>query len=162
MKRISDNIKNTLDILVQFESDAEELYRHMSNVMDQKGYFGAAKFYKGHAEEELAHRKKLYEFMLDRDVIPKPPKTNIEDKDYSLLQTLEDGLAHEIKGMKLYERAVDSCLKEKDYSTKKFLDWYLKEQVEEESIFLNFLTRYGLTKENPAAILMLDKEMGDE
>ena len=49
---------------------------------------------------------------------------------------------------------------EKDYAASHFLDWYVKEQVEEEATAAELLGEFKMAKDNPSATLLLTRELG--
>ena len=64
----------------------------------------------------------------------------------SILETFKDGLEQERDVTKRFYNLSDLAHKDKDYATISFLNWFLDEQVEEESTFethIDYLTRIG-------------------
>ena len=56
-------------------------------------------------------------------------------------------------------RLVGICLKEKDYTTHNFLQWYVSEQIEEEALARTVLDKLKLVGDNNAAIYMFDRDI---
>ena len=56
---------------------------------------------------------------------------------------------------KLYEIAFN----EKDYTTSQFLQWYIEEQIEEESTFKGILDKFRLAGNQTGGLFHLDKEL---
>ena len=90
---------------------------------------------------------KIYDYINDRgehavfDTI-KAPKVEFS----SILETFKDGLEQERDVTKRFYNLSDLAHKDKDYATISFLNWFLDEQVEEESTFethIDYLTRIG-------------------
>ena len=55
---------------------------------------------------------------------------------------------------------VDLTLKEKDFNTNNFLQWYVGEQVEEEGLFQGILDKIKLLGKEQAGFYLIDKELG--
>ena len=90
---------------------------------------------------------KIYDYINDRGEhaefksIP-APKTEFK----SILETFKDGLAQEQDVTRRFYNLSEIAQKDKDYATISFLNWFLDEQVEEESTFethIDYLNRIG-------------------
>lgn len=90
---------------------------------------------------------KIYDYINDRGEhaefksIP-APKTEFK----SILETFIDGLAQEQDVTRRFYNLSEIAQKDKDYATISFLNWFLDEQVEEESTFethIDYLNRIG-------------------
>jgi len=115
------------------------------------------------AKEELGHAKKLYEFIYDRGgrvELPAIEKPKCEWE--SPLRAFEDAYGHEVFITKSIYSILDIAKEEKDYATKEFLQWFVKEQVEEElqvELIVKNLKKLG--DSNQLQYNMLDKELGN-
>ena len=70
------------------------------------------------------------------------PKSDFKN----ILETFEDGLAQEQDVTRRFYNLSELANKDKDYATISFLNWFLDEQVEEESMFethIDYLKRIG-------------------
>ena len=54
---------------------------------------------------------------------------------------------------------VDNCLKEKDYSTFNFLQWYVAEQHEEEMLFQSILDKIKIIGTDGQGVYLIDREV---
>jgi ferritin len=121
---------------------------------------GFAKWFQIQAQEELGHGMRFFDYMAEANgravmlAIPAPRK------DFaSARAALQEGLAHEKKVTAAIHRLVDLARAEKDHATENFLQWFVKEQVEEEANFtlvLSMVERAG----DGRGLLMLDHELG--
>jgi ferritin len=68
-------------------------------------------------------------------------------------------LEHERDVTKSINNLVDLCLKEKDYSTFHFLQWYVAEQHEEERLFTALLDKIKTLGGDKGAMYWIDKEL---
>ena len=63
-------------------------------------------------------------------------------------------------GCKVTWEAIDAANQVKDFRTMQFLDWFVKEQGEEETNAENMIKKYELFGSDPRALYMLDGELG--
>ncbi len=54
---------------------------------------------------------------------------------------------------------MDACYKAKDYTTVQFLQWFLKEQVEEEFVARRALELFDVIGEDGVGLYMIDKKI---
>jgi ferritin len=54
---------------------------------------------------------------------------------------------------------VDVCLKEKDYTTHNFMQWYVSEQIEEETLARNVLDKLKLIGNDKGALYFFDRDV---
>lgn len=91
--------------------------------------------------------KKIYDYINDRGGHAKFTALPAPKVDFnSILETFKDGLAQEQDVTKRFYNLSEIAHKDKDYATISFLNWFLDEQVEEESMFethIDYLNRIG-------------------
>ena len=160
--RLSKTIEDLLNKQIGIELGAVQLYRAMGYWCNWTGLSGTSKFLLKHAEEELLHMNKLAEYLLDRNALAKMPNIKAELTNFSDLKTvLEKGREHEIMVTNSYQQAKKIACDEEDYVTEEFFRWYLKEQVEEEAIFLSLLDRLEIIGNDKRGQYFLDLEIGE-
>ncbi len=136
------------------------LYLDISNKYDDIGLSGFANWYKVQAQEELAHAMLFLQYMqltgqhITLEAIEKPV---VDMKNNRV--GLELGLEHEryvtASINNIYSEAADL----KDYKTLEFLNWFVKEQREEETNAEDLLKKYDLYGTDPRSLYMLDNEL---
>ena len=134
----------------------------MSNWLDYNGWSGAAKLYKNYYNDEISHRDKFIEYLLDLDALPMPINDcdgeiskeykNIEDV-INLTYDRECMTTENIKNLKT------AAYKESDFITIDFLDFFINEQIEELSKTMYWIDRVSMFKETNTPLSFLDKEM---
>jgi ferritin len=125
------------------EAYSSQIYLQMAYWCDVKGYTGAAKFFRKHAEEERAHMIKLYDYMADKNVIPTTPTIEAPKKEYAdLYDVIESALQHEFDVTYSYEVDAQRLLEIPCHQTFQLFQWFIKEQVEEESLYQTIVDRY--------------------
>ena len=131
---ISPKIEKALNQQVQLEAESSQIYLAMASWAEVEGYNGVSDFLYKHSDEERIHMLKLVKFINERGghgVIPKLEQPSMKYKGVRPL--FEQVLNHEIHVSEEINKLVDICLKEKDYTTHNFLQWYVSEQIEEEA-----------------------------
>ena len=112
-------------------------------------------------QEEHAHAMGMYDYLNERGgkiellTIDKP-----EIKGSTPLEIFEQVLEHEEYVTSRINALMDVAEEVKDRAALSFLDWYLKEQVEEESNVGGVLATLKLIGEDKKALLLLDKDLG--
>jgi len=91
----------------------------------------AGHFYK-QALEERNHAMMMVQYLLDKDVRPLIPGVGEVENDFTTaLDPLELALQQEITVTKQIETLARAARDESDYIGEQFMQWFLKEQVEE-------------------------------
>ena len=153
-------MQNALMDQVNAEMYSSYLYLSMSSDLDNKGLAGFALWMKTQAQEELYHGMKLYDFVIERGgrAILAPiegPQTDWA----SPLSIFEAAYAHEQKVTGLINNLMNMAIEEKDHATSQFLQWFIKEQVEEEATADEILQKLVMVADSSQALLLMDNEM---
>ncbi|MFI5695435.1 ferritin [Kribbella sp. NPDC051586] len=91
----------------------------------------AGHFYK-QSLEERNHAMMMVQYLLDKDIRPQIPSVGEVESDFTTaLEPLELALAQEITVTKQIETLARTARDESDYIGEQFMQWFLKEQVEE-------------------------------
>ncbi len=145
---------------IELEAFSSQYYLAMASWAEMVGYNGTSKFLYLHADEERMHMLKLFHYINDRGghaVVPaleQPPQTF-----NSISEIFEMVLSHEVKVTSEINNLVDICLKEKDYTTHNFLQWYVSEQIEEEALARNILDKLKLIGNDKGGLYLLDRDL---
>lgn len=157
---LSKNIEKMLSDQVNFEIYSAYIYLSMGAYSDSIDMPGAANWFKIQWEEENFHAHKLYDYLLERDgrqifdAIPQP------QSDWSSLQNAFEGaLEHEQLVTSRINDIMAQAEQEKDYATRSFLQWFIDEQVEEESNVRELIRQIKMVKDSGHGLYMLDKEL---
>lgn len=161
-KRISDNVLKKLNFQIFIEMEASQLYRSMASWCEFKGYFSAAGFLNNQAQEELTHLKKIQKYLLDRNCMPATPAVSQQPTNFSgLLDVIKKAYNHEKYVSSTYEALAENVLLEKDHTTYTFVQWFLKEQVEEEALFNKIIDKIDMMNRDGVGILEIDEQIGN-
>ena len=72
---------------------------------------------------------------------------------------LKESLKHEEYVTSSINKIYEEATNEKDYRTLEFLNWFIKEQAEEEKSAQELITKMELTDHNNRGIYLLDREL---
>ena len=157
---INRNVQAAVNEQIKKEEFSSRLYLSMAIWCEAKGYPGAAKFLYNHSEEERMHMMKFVHYVNDRGgqaglmEIEKPKAEFI-----SLQELFEEIMEHEIYITNAINELYEVTVNEKDYTTMNFLQWFITEQVEEESLFSTILDKIKLVGNDKAGMFHIDKEL---
>lgn len=136
------------------------LYLDFANFYQSKGLDGFANWYRIQAQEERDHAMLFYQYLHNNngtvtlEAIAKPDKTFT-----ALCDPLKAGLEHEEYVTSLIHNLYDAAHEVRDFRTMQFLDWFVKEQGEEETNASSLITRFDLFGNDPKGLYMLDSEL---
>ena len=127
---MNTRVEQALNDQVVKESSSSQFYLAMASWAENHGLNGTAKFLYTHSDEERFHMLKLVKFINERGgkaVIPSVPQPPVEFNN--LENVFELLLKHELAVTDSINNLVDICLQEKDYTTHKFVQWYVSVQL---------------------------------
>jgi len=144
--RLSKPLAAALNAQMTKEAHASQIYLSYASWAESQGFSGIANFLFRHAQEERNHMMKILEFILKRGAevkvtaIPAPPENPI-----SVNNCFEKVYAHEIDNTAAVYKLVKMSLAEEDWATWNFMQWFVKEQIEEETMAINLLDKSKIT-----------------
>jgi ferritin len=157
---IKKNIEVALNQQINAEFHSAYLYLSMSSYLQSIGMAGCANWMKVQYQEELAHATHFFEYVLERGGRVKlSPIGKVEVDFKNVLHVFEETLSHEVTVSGLINNLMDIAIKESDHATKSFLQWFVDEQVEEESNVEQILQNLRLINGEGQGLLMMDREM---
>ncbi|MBP7087881.1 MAG: ferritin [Candidatus Omnitrophica bacterium] len=137
------------------------LYLAMAAYFEAENLSGFSHWMQIQAKEETSHAMKFFSYLNERglrvilEAIDKPPVQFSSAED-----VFKKSLQHEQKVTASINNLYTIAQKVEDNATKVFLQWFINEQVEEEKSVTEILSKLKYIDEQPAGILMLDKELG--
>lgn len=137
------------------------LYLDFSNYYYDHGLDGFGNWFKIQAQEERDHAMLFIQYLqnngerVELKAIDKPEIDKSSPK-----AILAETLKHEQQVTGLIHNLYDAAQTVKDFRTTQFLDWFVKEQGEEENTADNLVKRYELFGDDPKSLYMLDNELG--
>ena len=163
--RLSKPIEDILNKQVKKEADAAQTYLSYAIWADSEGYAGIANLLFRHSGEERNHMMKVIEYIQERGgraIISAlaPPPTDPKN----LQECFEKIFQHEVDNSNAIYEIVNLSLKEKDWATWNFGQWFVKEQIEEETLALGLLDKLKIAGGDNAtseSLLYLDTKIGE-
>ena len=158
---LSKKIEAALNEQVALEHESSQYYLAMASWAEVKGYKGISQFLFHHSDEERLHMLKLFHYINDRGGHALVPSAAQPPKLFnSVNEIFEYVLKHEVKVTSEINKLVDACLKEKDYTTHNFMQWYVAEQIEEENLARNILDKLNLIGSDKGGMYLFDRDLG--
>ena len=139
---LSKKVADLLNNQVNKELYSAYLYLDFENYYHDKSLEGFANWYHVQVQEEIAHAQLMMQYL--------------QDNDYSVV--LEAGLKHEQYVTELIHTCYAAAYEEKDFRTMQFLDWFVKEQGEEEKNASDLISRFELFGHDSKGLYDLDAE----
>lgn len=154
-------IEEALNVQVYVEAESSQFYLAMASWAETRGLEGIASFLYGHSDEERLHMLKLVKFINERGghaIIPALEKPPVDFE--SVQNVFQSLLDHEEKVTQGINEVVDTCLQEKDYTTHNFMQWYVSEQIEEESLARTILDKLKMIGDEKSGLYLFDRDLG--
>ena len=153
-------VKDLLNQQINKELYSAYLYLDFSNYFKNRGLDGFANWYYVQAQEERDHAMLFYQYLQNNnetvtlEAVAKPDK--VLDSDMNVLKA---GLEHEEYVTSLINTIYAAAYDVKDFRTMQFLDWFVKEQGEEETNANDLITKMELFGSDPKSLYMLNQEL---
>ena len=157
---VSKKVKDLLNNQVNAEFYSAYLYLDFSNYYKDEGLDGYANWYMIQAQEERDHAMLFIKYLqqqgetVELEAIAKP------DKEYkAFIDPLKMGAEHERVVTDLINTIYAAAYEEHDFRTMQFLDWFVKEQAEEEDNADDNVPKFELFGSDSRSLYELDAEM---
>jgi ferritin len=158
---LSKSIQDAFNEQIRHEIQSAYLYLAMSAHCEASNLSGAAHWLHKQWEEELEHAMKLYKYVFDRGgrvtlgAIEKP-----QAEFPGLMGLFQQVLAHEQKVTAMINTLYAMALKENDYASQIEVQWFIKEQVEEEKNASSIIEMLKMAGESGPTLIMADRQLG--
>jgi ferritin len=157
---MSNTMQDALNEQMKHEFYSSYLYLSMSAYCDRANLPGLARWMRAQAREETTHAMKIFDHVLDRG-------GKIELKDLagppadfgSPRDVFEQAYKHEQQVTASINRVYGLAVDERDFASTVFLDWFVREQVEEEKTSGLLAEQFRMVGEDRPGLLMLDREL---
>jgi ferritin len=158
---LNDKIQAAMNKQINAELHSAYVYLSMSAYFEDQNLPGFANWMRMQAQEELAHAMRFYSFIHERmgRVLLEPIAAVPTEWD-SPLAAFEAAFAHEQKITGMIHDLMNLAQQEKDHAAVSFLQWFVDEQVEEESSADAIVQQLKLVGDSGAGLYMVDREMG--
>ena len=153
-------VKKLLNEQINKEFYSAYLYLDFANYYDEVGLDGFANWYKIQAQEERDHALLFYEYLRNNDetvtfeAVAKPEWERGDN-----MTPLKKALEHEKYVTALINAIYAAAYEVKDFRTMQVLDWFVKEQGEEEKNASDLITKMELFGSDARGLYMLNQEL---
>lgn len=160
-RSITQETEALLNKQIMMEGKSSAAYLSMASWCDTHGYEVSAEFLYKHSEEERMHMLKLFRYINAAGGHALQPEiSGLKHTFESLREVFEHVLMHELEVTKSINEIVDHCFQIKDFATFNFLQWYVTEQREEETLARRAVELFEIIGEEGVGLFMIDQEIG--
>lgn len=158
---LNSNVSKLVNEQINKELYSAYLYLDFAVYYEEQGLSGFANWYTVQAQEERDHAMLMLKYLQNNgekvtlEAVAKPDK-----KLSGIMDPLKFGLEHEQYVTSLIHNIYDAAYSAKDFRTMQFLDWFVKEQNEEEKNADDLIKKMELFGSDSKGLYMLDSELG--
>ncbi len=157
---LNPKVHELLNQQINKEFYSAYLYLEFSNYFKEKGLDGFANWYMIQASEERDHAMLFYQYLQNNSAEVTLLAIDNPTREFSShMDVLRAGLAHEEYVTSLIHDIYAEAYAVKDFRTMQFLDWFVKEQGEEETNANDMITKMELFGSDPKSLYMLNQEL---
>ena len=159
-RSLTQETEDLLNKQIQMEGSSSAAYLSMASWCEMTGYENSAKFLYMHSDEERGHMLKLFHYINEAGGHAIQPEIKeIKHHFTSLREVFEEILQHEIAVTNSINEIVNHCYNIKDFTTMNFLNWFVEEQREEETLARRAVELFDLIGEDGVGLWTIDKEI---
>jgi ferritin len=157
---ISKTVETAINEQIKHEFYSAYLYLSMSTWAEANNLAGAAHWLRAQYGEEQGHAMKFYKYIVEQggkvtlQALAQPPSEYT-----SLLDLFQQVLDHEKKVTALLSKLYETTVAEKDYASQFLLQWFISEQVEEESNATKIIEAIKMVGNSGTALYMVDRQL---
>ena len=159
---MNTKVHHLLNEQINKEFYSAYLYLDFANHFECAGLDGFANWYKIQAREECDHAMLFYQYLQNEnqrvalEMIEKPQIEGQGNMDILLA-----GLEHEKYVTSLINDIYSAAYETRDLRTMQFLDWFIKEQAEEETNANDLITKMELFGTDAKGLYMINQELAN-
>lgn len=157
---LSEEIESMLNNQVKMEAKSAAIYLAMAAYCDQLGFENSSEFFYTQSDEERLHMLKIFRYIADAGGTPVSPEvTNVPQEFESFRGVFESALEQEVQVTKSINKILALAYKEGDHATVQFLQWFVKEQQEEEFTARRRVELFDVIGEEGVGRYMIDQKI---
>jgi ferritin len=158
---LSKKMEEALNKQLNAELFSSFLYLSMAADFQSKNFTGFAAWLEAQAKEENEHAMKFYRYILERGGKIKLLAIDAPKNEWQTpLEAFQDTYEHEKKVTNMIYKLLELAIEEKDFATQEMLQWFVKEQVEEEAQTSQIVEQLKIIGESKNGWFMLDHRLG--
>ena len=157
---MNEKVHELINQQINKEFYSAYLYLDFSNYFEDAGLDGFANWYRIQAQEERDHAMLFYQYLQNENQKVTLEAIDKPDKVFSCpMDVLKAGLEHEEYVTSLINDIYAEAYNAKDFRTMQFLDWFVKEQGEEETNANDLISKMEIFGSDPKSLYMLNQEL---
>jgi len=158
---LSNEMQDALNKQINEELFSSYLYASMASHFEHTSLKGFAKWMNMQSDEERGHAQRIIEYMHNRGArVIRAAIAAPQSEWPTTLAAFEDAYKHECHISACINKLATMAVKENDHATHALMEWFVTEQVEEESNVDQIVQQLRMVDGNPAALFLLDREIG--
>lgn len=158
---ISEKLHKALNDQMTYELNSAYIYMGMAAYFHEENLEGMASWMEAQAQEEVQHAMKFYSYIQERMAVVEWGALDKPANSYgSAVDAFKASLKHEQSVTKRIHELLELAQSEKDHPTVSFLQWFVDEQVEEESSVDAVIQRLEQVGDFRPGLYFLDRELG--
>lgn len=156
---MNNEVVNLLNNQINEEMNSAFIYLSMSLYFEDLNYRGFAHWMRKQYEEEMEHADRFIKYLQDRGEKPVLKAISAPNQNWtSFAEVFETTLNHEKEVSQMIRRLMKTAISCEDYETQNMLNWFINEQIEEESDATYLLEKFKKVSNNESGIMALDRE----
>lgn len=157
---LKEKISQLINGQINKEIYSAYLYLDMSNYYIQNGLDGFGNWFKVQAQEEMDHAMLFNQYLQnngDKITLGLIAAPDVKYTSYNV--PLDEAYKHEQFVTASIHNIYDEAFQIKDFRTMQFLDWFIKEQGEEEKNADDLIVKYKVFGSDSKGLYMLNSEL---
>lgn len=151
-------VEAILNLQIEREDYSSQLYLSMASWAENKGFEGVSNWLYVQTEEERVHMLKLVKYVNERDGVAVIPGIEIPPSEFGdIFEVFDKVLEHEKFISGSINEIVAVCIAENDFTTQNWIQWFVNEQIEEESSVKAIIDKLNLLGRNN--LYMFDRDI---
>ena len=158
---LNEKVQEAINRQINNELFSMYSYLSMSAYCEHRQFRGCARWMRLQSQEEHSHSMRLYDFLIARQGRVKLQPIAQPQFDFaSIPDVFQKALEQEQQVTAQINKLYEMSFSEKAFAALVELEWFINEQVEEEKTARDIVYKFQLVKDDPAALLDLDRELG--
>ena len=158
---LNAKLQDALNRQINAELFSSYLYLSMVAYLEDRTLRGMAQWMRVQSGEETMHAMKIYDYIVERGGRVTLDKIEAPKTEWaSPLELFKDAYAHEQKVTAMINDLMDLAIAEKDHASHDFLEWFVTEQVEEESNASEIVEQLKMIGDERLGLYMIDQKLG--
>jgi len=155
---LPNKVEAILNLQIEREDYSSQLYLSMASWAENKGFEGVSNWLYAQAEEERVHMLKLVKYVNERDGVALIPGIDTPPAEFGdIFDAFDQVYKHEKFISGSINEIVAVCIAENDFTTQNWIQWFVNEQIEEESSVKAIIDKLNLLGKNN--LYMFDRDI---